>query len=511
MSSGVSTSTDKIIVDKSRHHRNKAVSKAVRATRERLQSSANGSHAFDHDALALHVNNMLQSALILPFFIVLVAAVGTYITSDSSLLPWALFTLAAHSLNLLLARRASKTELTALNTQRWQRMFIFGQFLMGACWATFAFSECAVCGGDGYYFYKGAVLLIAISITAMSNVLLRMAVIVAFLLPMISLGLIALDSRNVFDVGLLGLCATAVLFFHYISNRFYRSNLTLMSYQSEKDDLIAELEVAKSVSDEARRRAEEANLAKSRFLASMSHELRTPLNAILGFSEVMSSEVLGSMGNGTYREYAGDIHRSGQHLLNLINEILDLSRIEAGRYELNEEALSLLEIAEDCIGMVQLRARAKNISIHQQFEPNLPQVWADEKSMRQVLLNLLSNAVKFTSQGGEVTVKVGWTAGGGQYVAIKDNGPGIAEDEIPVVLSAFGQGSIAIKSAEQGTGLGLPIVQAILAKHDGQFILRSKLREGTEVIAILPATRVLQSLPAVAATRAVEPRRKSFA
>src|SRR5690606_3946015 len=261
------------------------------------------------------------------------------------------------------------------------------------------------------------------------------------------------------------------VFFHYISQRQYRSNLTLMSYQSEKDDLIAELEVAKSMSDEARRRAEEANLAKSRFLASMSHELRTPLNAILGFSEVMNSEVLGPLSNPTYREYAGDIHRSGEHLLNLINEILDLSRIEAGRYELSEDALSLLDIAEDCIGMVQLRASAKRITIHEQFELSLPQIWADEKAIRQVVLNLLSNALKFTSQSGEITVKVGWTAGGGPYVAAKDNGPGIPEEEIPIVLSVFGQGAIAIKSAEQGTGLGLPSVQAILAKHAGQFVL----------------------------------------
>ena len=225
----------------------------------------------------------------------------------------------------------------------------------------------------------------------------------------------------------------------------------------------------------------------------------------------MSAEVMGPLNNATYREYTTDIHRSGQHLLNLINEILDLSRIEAGKYELNEEAISLLDVAEDCIGMVQLRARGKNISISSQFEPQLPSVWADEKSLRQVILNLLSNAVKFTPQGGEISVKVGWTAGGGQYVAIKDNGPGIPEEEIPVVLSAFGQGSIAIKSAEQGTGLGLPIVQAILAKHDGQFMLKSKLREGTEVIAILPARRVLQSLPAVEDAPLVERRKKSFA
>ena len=243
----------------------------------------------------------------------------------------------------------------------------------------------------------------------------------------------------------------------------------------------------------------------------MSHELRTPLNAILGFSEVIATEVMGPLNNATYKEYVTDIHRSGQHLLNLINEILDLSRIEAGRYELNEESISLLDIAEDCIGMVQLRARAKNITISETFEAALPGIWADEKSIRQVVLNLLSNAVKFTPQGGEIQVKVGWTSTGGQYVAIKDNGPGIPEDEIPVVLSAFGQGSIAIKSAEQGTGLGLPIVQAIMAKHDGQFILKSKLREGTEVIAIVPAKRVLQSVPAVEEAHAVERKKKSFA
>lgn len=511
MSNGVSTSTDKIIVDRSRSHRNKAVSKAVRATRERLQSSAKGNQIFDRDMLAMHVNAVLQSASIMPLFIVLVTAIGVYLNPDAGLFAWALLMLSVHAVNVLLARRASRKEIAAIETRKWRHRLLAAQVLIGFGWALFSLQSCETCSGDSYYFYKGAVLLFAISITAMSSFMLRLGVLFGFLPMIAALLATAILSRHVLDIGLTAICAIAVVFFHYIADRLYRSNLTLMSYQSEKDDLIAELEVAKSMSDEARRRAEEANLAKSRFLASMSHELRTPLNAILGFSEVMNSEVLGPLANPTYKEYAGDIHRSGQHLLNLINEILDLSRIEAGRYELNEEALSLLEIAEDCIGMVQLRARAKNITIREQFEQQLPQVWADEKALRQVLLNLLSNAVKFTPQAGEIIVKVGWTAGGGQYVAIKDNGPGIPEDEIPVVLSAFGQGSITIKSAEQGTGLGLPIVQAILAKHDGQFVLRSKLREGTEAIAILPATRVLQSVPAVADATTVERRRRSFA
>jgi len=266
--------------------------------------------------------------------------------------------------------------------------------------------------------------------------------------------------------------------------------------------------MAKIMSDEARSRAEEANLAKSRFLATMSHELRTPLNAILGFSEVMSNEILGPIGNESYKDYIADIHASGQHLLGLINEILDLSRVEAGRYALSEEAVDIVAIARDCLGYVRVKAEAKDLVIGAEFESDLPAMWADERSLRQIILNLLSNAVKFTPRGGEITLRVGWTAGGGQYLAVKDNGPGIPEEEIPIVLSSFGQGSIAIKSAEQGTGLGLPIVQAILAKHGGEFVLKSKLREGTEGIAILPAKRVLESMAPVEGVQGTSTRKK---
>jgi two-component system cell cycle sensor histidine kinase PleC len=346
MSNGVSTSTDKIIVDRSRSHRNKAVSKAVRATRERLQSSSKGNQVFDRDMLAMHASAVLQGASIMPLFVVLVTAIGVYINPSANLLGWALLMLSLHAINVLLARRASRKEIAAIETRKWRSRLLAAQVLLGFGWALFAIQDCSACSGDGYYFYKGAVLLFAISIMAMSTFMLRLGVLFGFLPAVAVLLAMSVLSRQVLDIGMTAMCAIAVVFFHYIADRLYRSNLTLMSYQSEKDDLIAELEVAKSMSDEARRRAEEANLAKSRFLASMSHELRTPLNAILGFSEVMSSEVLGPLANPTYREYAGDIHRSGHHLLNLINEILDLSRIEAGRYDLSEEALSPVECGE---------------------------------------------------------------------------------------------------------------------------------------------------------------------
>ena len=511
MSSGVSTSTDKIIVDKSRSQRNRAVSKAVRATRERLQTATGISPFFEREMLLLHLDSALQSAIAMPVLISLVTVVGVYLTEEPGLIAWSLLALSLHAIGVLVARRARGQEITADMVSRWRRRFVMAQMLMGIAWATFALQDCGPCSGSSFEFYKGTALLVALAATAMATLMLRNAVMYAFLPTVVVLAATSAVSRDPVEVGMTAIISAALVFLVFITHRLRQMSAQLLSSQSEKDDLIAELEVAKSMSDEARRRAEEANLAKSRFLASMSHELRTPLNAILGFSEVMSTEVLGPLNNPTYKEYTSDIHRSGQHLLNLINEILDLSRIEAGKYDLTEDAIHLVDITEDCIGMVQLRARAKKITITEQFENGMPAIWADEKAMRQVVLNLLSNAVKFTPQGGEVSVKAGWTAGGGQYLSIRDNGPGIPEEEIPIVLSAFGQGSIAIKSAEQGTGLGLPIVQAILAKHNGEFILRSKLREGTEAIAILPAKRVLSSLPPVEETQAVQPRRRSFA
>jgi two-component system cell cycle sensor histidine kinase PleC len=308
------------------------------------------------------------------------------------------------------------------------------------------------------------------------------------------------------DLVLASLSVGAEIYFIMVANRLYLSAVSALEARGQLDSLVGELEQAKAKSDEAARRAEAANLAKSRFLAQMSHELRTPLNAILGFSEVMKSEILGAHSVPTYREYAGDIHDSGEHLLNLINEVLDLSRIEAGRYELNEEPVALAHVADDCHHLIKLRATNREITINERYETDLPKLWADERAVRQICLNLLSNAIKFTPQGGEVWVKVGWTASGGQYLSVRDNGAGIPEEEIPVVLSSFGQGSNAIKTAEQGAGLGLPIVKGLIDLHGGTFTLRSKLREGTEVIVTFPASRVVAALPAVDDLAPLQPR-----
>jgi two-component system cell cycle sensor histidine kinase PleC len=175
-------------------------------------------------------------------------------------------------------------------------------------------------------------------------------------------------------------------------------------------------------------------------------------------------------------------------------------------------------VVEDCHHLLTLRAKNRGITIHELFEPDLPRLWADERAIRQICLNLLSNSIKFTPQSGEIWLKVGWTASGGQYMSVKDTGSGIAEEEIPIVLATFGQGSNSIKSAEQGAGLGLPIAKSLVDLHGGTFTLKSKLRIGTEVIITFPPERVVAALaplsggapPLQPAAEKSQPRKRLF-
>lgn len=491
-----STTADKNIVDRRQPHRNSDVARAVRKTRDRLAQQA-GNPDFDREMLKLHAHSMLSGTFFIPALILLVSVAGLAAGMGLEMLLWGALALACLSPLLILSRRYNATDAALIDPRAATRNYLIAHVISGMGWAVFGLMGCAACTLDQFHVVKAVTLLLAMAATAILTSSISGALIATFALPVLAYAWGATWPASPVEVMMLALLIIALPFLSYVASHLKHSSVMMLSFRSQKDELIAELETAKAMSDEARHRAEEANLAKSRFLASMSHELRTPLNAILGFSEVMANEVLGPVGNKNYREYAGDIHDSGQHLLNLINEILDLSRIEAGRYQLQEEAVTLTMLAEDTCHMMELRARNKGIRIVQQFEPTLPRLYADERAIRQILLNLLSNAIKFTSSGGEVRVRVGWTAGGGQYISVKDNGPGIPQDEIPVVLSAFGQGTIAIKSAEQGTGLGLPIVQGLVAMHGGEFELHSKLREGTEAIVIFPPSRVMEELPAM--------------
>ncbi|WP_159587922.1 sensor histidine kinase [Chelativorans xinjiangense] len=491
-----SYTVDKFIVDRRKPHRNSDVARAVRRTRERLSQTA-GNPAFDREMLKIHASAIAGCTPAVLLLVLVVGLIGFAAGMEREIFIWALATAAGYAALYLFARRVDALALAGMDEKALARRFLLLHFASGLGWAYFVSLECATCGLDHIPVIMAIILLMTIAATALVAASLRGALLSTFALPVALYALLYV--RLPLDVGpiMAALLILSLPFFSYVAHQRNRASVQLLSFRSEKDALIAELETAKAMSDEARRRAEEANLAKSRFLASMSHELRTPLNAILGFSEVMAKEVLGRIDNDTYREYAKDVHESGQHLLDLINEILDLSRIEAGRYQLNEEPLELTDVVQECCRMMELRARAKDIRIEQQAEPTLPLLLADERAVRQITLNLLSNAVKFTPSGGEIRVRVGWTAGGGQYVAVRDNGPGIPEDELPVVLAAFGQGSIAIKSAEQGTGLGLPIVQGLAKLHGGTLELKSTLRKGTEAIVAFPPARVMEELPAI--------------
>ncbi|EKF17903.1 sensor histidine kinase [Nitratireductor pacificus] len=491
-----SKSADKFIVDRTKPHRNSNVGRAVRRTRDRLSQNA-GSPDFNRDLLKIHAHAVLRAAPALPVLVTLVCLAGFYFGMGEAVSLWALVATLCYAPLYLVARGIERRSRNEIEVTRSRHLLFLAHFVSGLGWAYFITLRCGDCGVSQLPALQAALLLCVIAATAMITASLGGALVAAFAGPVCLFALGIAGQPVPAYAAMAVLLAVSLPFFAYVAHHRKRAALTLLSFNSEKDGLIGELETAKSMSDEARRRAEEANLAKSRFLASMSHELRTPLNAILGFSEVMANEVLGPLENPTYRSYAGDIHESGRHLLNLINEILDLSRIEAGRYQLNEEPLLLASVVEDCCRLMELKARGKDIRLTVQVEPTLLRLFADERAIRQIALNLLSNAVKFTATGGEIRIRVGWTAGGGQYLSISDNGPGIPADELAIVLSAFGQGSIAIKSAEQGTGLGLPIVQGLAELHGGAFELKSKLRSGTEAVVAFPRSRVMEELPAM--------------
>jgi two-component system cell cycle sensor histidine kinase PleC len=493
---GANSDSAKTVASRQRADRRRLVLRTVRETRERLTSGSGTRSAFDYELALTYARNRLSAAYTVPLLVAIVATASLLWVEPYLAAAWAALVLASHAGMLLLCRRYVATPANEVSFRRWTQRFVVAEFVGGVAWSVLLVLLPSVSANlAGLEVFQFATMLVVVAvITSLASTMLPAAA--AGTVPVtVVLAAVYIGRGDLLLLALAAMAIAAQVFFLILASRLNSATLAMLEYRAEKDLLIAELGTAKSISDESRRRAEEANLAKSRFLATMSHELRTPLNAILGFSEIISKEVLGPVGNERYKDYVGDIHTSGQHLLNLINEILDLSRIEAGRYELNEEPVNLVHIVEECQRLMQLKAAAKNITFTESYVRSLARLWADDRAVRQIALNLLSNAVKFTPSGGEIAIKVGWATGGGQYLSIRDNGPGIPEEEIPIVLSSFGQGSIAIKSAERGAGLGLPIVQALMQTHDGTFELRSKLREGTEVIATFPQSRVMEALP----------------
>jgi two-component system cell cycle sensor histidine kinase PleC len=237
--------------------------------------------------------------------------------------------------------------------------------------------------------------------------------------------------------------------------------------------------------------AEVANRSKSEFLANMSHELRTPLSAIMGFSEMIRDQMLGPIGTRKYVEYAEDIHRSSDHLRQIINDLLDLSKIEAGKMELRETAVSLPALIADCVRLVRGRAASARVRLRVETRDTVPELRGDQRLLKQILLNLLSNAVTFTPQRGTVTVGVRTGDGDGVELYVADTGIGMTEKEIGVALTRFGQTDGMLAQQHHGTGLGLPLARSLAELHGGGLDIRSAPGSGTVVTVTLPSDRVL--------------------
>jgi PAS domain S-box-containing protein len=242
---------------------------------------------------------------------------------------------------------------------------------------------------------------------------------------------------------------------------------------------------------EARHQAEKASSAKSDFLAKISHEIRTPLNAIIGFSEVMMAERFGPVGSERYREYLKDIHASGGHLLSLINDLLDLSKIEAGRLELTFASVSLNDLTQQCVAIMQPQANRDRIIIRTSLPPSLPQVVADARSVRQIVLNLLSNSIKFTDAGGQVIVSTALNDNGDVALRVRDTGVGMSEKDLATALEPFRQLVTPVSGVSGGTGLGLPLTKALAEANRASFYIKSAPKAGTLVEIAFPPSRVL--------------------
>ncbi|WP_119390674.1 sensor histidine kinase [Taklimakanibacter lacteus] len=452
---------------------------------------------WERDLLTLFAQNQIKVILALPLFAVLFASITLLWTPWHQTLTWFASALGCQLIQYCLCRFYLRAKPTKSKFQEWLGIMTASEFLTAACWAAplFLLWDNAT---DLQHVFMVACLMVMIAARIMISANFMPIIVAGTGLMTFALALRCLGESGYLYAGLGALAIGCQIFFVLLARKLQETARDMLIFKAQKEELVSRLvverdraEAAKADAEREKQRAEEASKAKSQFLATMSHELRTPLNAILGFSEIISREMFGRHEVSAYKTYADDIHNSGSYLLSLVNDILDLTRIEAGRRDVRDEPLVIGDTLEDVRNFVAFRLKERAQTLVFDIPPMLPKVMADRRAVRQIWINLLSNAAKFSPNGSEITVRAAYRETGEIAVSFIDNGPGMPEEEIETAMQAFARGSLAVKKAVDGAGLGLPIVKGLITMHDGRFELRSKPGQGTEATVVFPLARVL--------------------
>ena len=446
--------------------------------------------AWHGEFLEIFLKNQMKLAPVMPLLVLFMAVTATLWVPWTTALAWAVGAIGCGLVQLVLCKVYFSRKRSVPEQRDWIGMIAASELFQGMFWVLPLFFFWPNSDSLQNTFLVAAI--IAVSVVRLLIVSNFMPVLIAGTGVMtIGVAVRCVAEGNAIYLSLAGLIITLEVFYLFVARQLQETLRDMIIFRQQKDGLIQELKAERDRADAERQKAENANRAKSSFLANMSHELRTPLNAILGFSEVLEREMFGPLSNRAYRDYAGDINSSGRYLLGLINDILDLSRIEAGRLELREEPMMLTTALQNAQHLLGMKAAEKDTFVDIQVEPNVPKVMCDQRAVNQIAINLLTNAIKFSPPKGRVVMSVRRTTAGGVSISIKDNGPGIPRQEIDHALSAFSRGSIAAKNAIDGAGLGLPIVKGLMEMHGGMIDIISDVGQGTEVICTFPAARVL--------------------
>jgi two-component system cell cycle sensor histidine kinase PleC len=440
------------------------------------------------------VENLKSNRVVVPLFGLAICGMFPQWISTDRLVGWYCQMILGLVPQVIVLARFPQNPLTAAETRKWTLRLAAANLFFVANWASLGLWFWAPGNFNSNHIMiqllLGATLAAHAANTGPCRTISRPAQLF-YLAAMVLVPLQGLFDPGTFTRSLLMMLSAPLYvgFMVLVAKRNHERARAAILLGQERDSLLAELVIAKLESDRGREQAEAASLAKSQFLANMSHELRTPLNAILGFSEMITSRLF-EKEPVRMIEYAGLINSSGKHLLTLINDILDLAKIEAGRWQLEEGEVDLHRLAEDALQLVTWRTKETNAVLENAVDAELDMVFADERAIKQILVNLLSNAVKFTPENGKVSVFAQRIAGGGLVFGVSDTGIGISPEDQQKVFDSFGQGKHDVAIADKGTGLGLAIVKGLAESHGGRVMLESQIGKGTQVTVHLPATRV---------------------